>query len=355
MPAAQQPNGAASQGSHVATIDIGDHTEALLLFGREDQNLRLIQDSFPVQIVSRGDRISVRGEPEDVRRVTALFEGLLQQVRRGAAPGPEDVRYAIELAREGRADQVGEMAEDVIVVTARGKQIRPKTLGQRRYVEAIRSNGIVFGIGPAGTGKTYLAMAVAIAALKAHEVARIILTRPAVEAGEKLGFLPGDLHEKVDPYLRPLYDALWDMLGVETFQKYMSRGLIEVAPLAYMRGRTLDDSFIILDEAQNTTPEQMKMFLTRLGFGSRAVVTGDVTQVDLPRGRHSGLAHVQQVLRGIKGIEFVYLTERDVVRHPLVQQIILAYERYEAREAGEDRETRKEPDNGRSHDAGDPR
>ncbi|HEY8488978.1 PhoH family protein [Thermaerobacter litoralis] len=359
MPEARQPNGAAPPAAegHVAVIDLADHSEALQLFGRGDQNLRLIQDSFPVQIVSRGDHIRLRGRPDEVRQVATLFEGLLQQVRRGVPLGPEDVRYAIQLAREGRAERIPEVGDDVIVTTARGKPIRPKTLGQRRYVEAIRENGIVFGIGPAGTGKTYLAMAVAIASLKAHQVARIILTRPAVEAGEKLGFLPGDLQEKVDPYLRPLYDALWDMLGVETFQKYMNRGLIEVAPLAYMRGRTLDDSFIILDEAQNTTPEQMKMFLTRLGFGSKAVVTGDVTQVDLPRGRHSGLAHVQQVLKDIEGIEFVYLTERDVVRHPLVQQIILAYEAYERQEeqaaAGRDGGAREgSPEGQEGRDAG---
>lgn len=358
LPEARQPNGTAPPAGegYVAVIDLADHDEALQLFGRGDQHLRLIQDSFPVQIVSRGDHIRVRGEPDEVRQVATLFQGLLEQVRRGVALGPEDVRYAIQLTREGRAERIAEVADDVIVTTARGKPIRPKTLGQRRYVEAIRKNGIVFGIGPAGTGKTYLAMAVAIASLKAHQVARIILTRPAVEAGEKLGFLPGDLQEKVDPYLRPLYDALWDMLGVETFQKYMNRGLIEVAPLAYMRGRTLDDSFIILDEAQNTTPEQMKMFLTRLGFGSKAVVTGDVTQVDLPRGRHSGLTHVQHVLRGIEGIEFIYLTEQDVVRHPLVQRIIRAYEAYERQEQGDavargDGEVAAEPGADRAGDA----
>ncbi|MBX6351388.1 MAG: PhoH family protein, partial [Clostridia bacterium] len=250
---------------------------------------------------------------------------------RGEAVSEQDVAYAVRLARDGRAGELDSLLGDAILVTARGKSIRAKTLGQRRYVEAIRESGVVFGIGPAGTGKTYLAMAMAVEAFRSRRVNRIVLTRPAVEAGEKLGFLPGDLQEKVDPYLRPLYDALYDIMGVEAFEKQMSRGLIEVAPLAYMRGRTLDDSFVILDEAQNTTPEQMKMFLTRLGFGSKAVVTGDVTQIDLPREQESGLNEVRRVLRDVPGIAFVHLTEADVVRHPLVQAIIRAYERYEAR------------------------
>ena len=237
------------------------------------------------------------------------------------------------LAQDGRPETLSTVLADVIQVTARGKQIRPRTVGQKHYVDAIRNNDIVFGIGPAGTGKTYLAMAMAIAALKSKQVSRIILTRPAVEAGEKLGFLPGDLQEKVDPYLRPLYDALFDILGLEVYERYRERGIIEIAPLAYMRGRTLDDAFIILDEAQNTSPEQMKMFLTRLGFSSKAVVTGDITQIDLPRRRFSGLEEVRTVLVGIDGIEFVYFSHQDVVRHELVQRIIRAYERFDARRA----------------------
>jgi len=246
------------------------------------------------------------------------------------AIGQEATAAGLEpLVREGDAGRLEELLSDTIVVTARGRPIRPKTLGQKRYVDAIRRHDLVFGIGPAGTGKTFLAVALAIAAFKNRTVSRIVLTRPAVEAGEKLGFLPGDLQEKVDPYLRPLYDGLYEILGAEGFEKYMGRGMIEIAPLAYMRGRTLDDAFIILDEAQNTTPEQMKMFLTRLGFGSKAVVTGDITQVDLPRDRHSGLEEVREVLRDVEGVAFVFLTEKDVVRHPLVQRIILAYEQYE--------------------------
>jgi len=237
------------------------------------------------------------------------------------------------LAQDGRPETLSTVLADVIQVTARGKQIRPRTVGQKHYVDAIRNNDIVFGIGPAGTGKTYLAMAMAIAALKSKQVSRIILTRPAVEAGEKLGFLPGDLQEKVDPYLRPLYDALFDILGLEVYERFRERGIIEIAPLAYMRGRTLDDAFIILDEAQNTSPEQMKMFLTRLGFSSKAVVTGDITQIDLPRRRFSGLEEVRTVLVGIDGIEFVYFSDQDVVRHELVQRIIRAYERFDARRA----------------------
>jgi len=320
-------------------IVLRSNDEALRLFGHGDVHLRAIEEAFPVRIVARGNELVIRGDDEEVRRVEGLFNELLALVRGGQALTDRDLAAAISLARRDETGEPADPVAEVVVVTARGRAIRPKTAGQRRYVEAIRQNGLTFGIGPAGTGKTYLAMAMAIAALQERQVHRIVLTRPAVEAGEKLGFLPGDLQEKVNPYLRPLYDALYDILGVETFERYMSRGIIEVAPLAYMRGRTLDDSFIILDEAQNTTPEQMKMFLTRLGFHSKAVVTGDVTQVDLPRSRDSGLLEVQQVLRDVEGIAFVRLTELDVVRHPLVQRIIRAYERFEAQrdaDAGDD-------------------
>lgn len=301
----------------------------MLVFGQQDEHLKTIEANFNVKIISRGNELVITGDRWEVDRVVALFHRLLGILRSGSMITGQDVGYMVRLAREGDESSLEEVFSDVVLVTARGKRIMPRTLGQKLYVETMRMAGIVFGIGPAGTGKTYLAMAMAVAAFREKKVQRIILTRPAVEAGENLGFLPGDLQEKVDPYLRPLYDALYDILGNDTFEKYMSRGVIEVAPLAYMRGRTLDDSFVILDEAQNTTPEQMKMFLTRLGFGSRAVVTGDITQIDLPRGKFSGLEQVRSVLKGIRGIEFVYLTDKDVVRHPLVQDIIKAYERYE--------------------------
>lgn len=315
-------------------VVIADNTEALALFGRYDENLKLIEQSFPVKIVSRGNELAISGPADEVTRVAALVQRLLEGLRAGGFVSGQEMRYAIRLAKEGAADRLSDLLTEVIMITPRGKPIRPKTLGQKQYVTAIRDHGIVFGIGPAGTGKTYLAMAMAVAAFKNKEVNRIILTRPAVEAGEKLGYLPGTLHEKVDPYLRPLYDALYDLIGVEAFQRYMEKGFIEVAPLAYMRGRTLDDSFIILDEAQNTTPEQMKMFLTRMGFGSKVVVTGDITQVDLPPGRYSGLEEVRRILAGVEGIAFSYLTDRDVVRHELVQRIIKAYERYDAAREG---------------------
>ncbi|MHB8947022.1 MAG: PhoH family protein, partial [Bacillota bacterium] len=260
-------------------VPILSNDEARNLFGRFDQNLKVVEEGFPVKIVTRGDEVVINGSPEDVEKVSNLVRQLLDLLRSGVNISGREVKYAVRLAQEGENADLGDVFSDVVCVTTRGKPIKPKTLGQKEYVEAMRQNGLVFGIGPAGTGKTYLAMAMAIQAFKNKEVNRIILTRPAVEAGEKLGFLPGDLQEKVDPYLRPLYDALYDILGMDSFQRQMERGMIEVAPLAYMRGRTLDDSFIILDEAQNTTPEQMKMFLTRLGFGSRAVVTGDITQV----------------------------------------------------------------------------
>lgn len=311
-------------------VFIEDNAEALSLLGRHDQHLRAIEQSFPVRIVPRGNQLVITGNPNEVDRVAALFQRLLGILRGGNTLSSHDVNYAIRLCKEGKEACLEEILADAILTTARGRQIRPKTLGQKRYVDAIARDGIVFGIGPAGTGKTYLAVAMGVAAYKNRQFNRIILTRPAVEAGERLGFLPGDLQEKVNPYLRPIYDALFDILGMETFERYMDRGIIEVAPLAYMRGRTLDDSFVILDEAQNTTPEQMKMFLTRLGLGSKAVVTGDITQVDLPRGKHSGLEEVRVILKDIEGISFVYLTDYDVVRHELVAKIIKAYERYES-------------------------
>jgi len=312
--------------THERRILVPDNEKARDLFGLNDAHLQVIETSFPVRVVPRGNEVIVQGDAETVERVARLFERLIAVQNRGTRIGERDVRYAVRLATEGEEKPLEEAFSDVIVQTHRGKQIRSKTLGQKDYVDAIRRSGVTFGIGPAGTGKTYLAMAAAIASFKNKEVNRIILTRPAVEAGEKLGFLPGDMQQKVDPYLRPLYDALWDIMGVDSFEKYMEKGQIEVAPLAFMRGRTLDDSFIILDEAQNTTPEQMKMFLTRMGFGSRVVVTGDITQVDLPEGTRSGLVEVQRILTGVEGVAFCYLTEKDIVRHDLVQRIIKAYE-----------------------------
>ncbi len=318
-----------------ARVRIADNVEALNLFGKYDSNLKLIEENFDVHIVSRGEEISVHGPAREVAKVESLFGSLLEVLRAGNYLSPQDLRYAIKLAKEGEAPNLKAVFADVVLITHRGKQIKPKTEGQRQYVEAIRQSSLVFGIGPAGTGKTYLAVALAVAAYKNREYSRIILTRPAVEAGERLGFLPGDLEQKVHPYLRPIYDALFDTLGIESYQKLVERGVIEIAPLAYMRGRTLDDSFVILDEAQNTTPEQMKMFLTRLGLGSKAVVTGDITQVDLPPDKCSGLEQVRVVLKGVRGISFIYLTERDVVRHELVQRIIKAYEKFESRGSAE--------------------
>lgn len=311
------------------SINIDDMEQAANLFGNFDENIKLIEEGLDVKIVLRGGIIKITGEDKNVESANKLFNKLLGMIEKGDVITTQNVLYTISMIEAGEEEKLKSLMSDIVCITARGKQIRCKTYGQMRYIEAIRKNQIVFGIGPAGTGKTYLAMAMAITAMKNKEVGRIILTRPAVEAGEKLGFLPGDLQEKVDPYLRPLYDALYDILGAEVFQKYMEKGLIEVAPLAYMRGRTLDDSFIILDEAQNTTPEQMKMFLTRIGFGSKAIITGDVTQVDLPRGKRSGLKEVMEILKGIEGIEFVMLSEEDVIRHPLVAKIVKAYEIYE--------------------------
>ena len=309
-------------------INIERMEHALTLFGSCDENIRQIERGYDVAIVFRGTDIKVTGEAERVMNAAKCIEGLLSLVERGEALNEQNIRYVMSLVSEGKENEVDSLNPDVVCITARGKPLRAKTLGQQRYIDTIRKDTIVLGIGPAGTGKTYLAVAMAVKAFRAHDVNRIVLTRPAVEAGEKLGFLPGDLQNKVDPYLRPLYDALFDMLGAENFQKYQERGNIEVAPLAYMRGRTLDDSFIILDEAQNTTPEQMKMFLTRLGMGSKAVITGDITQIDLPDVRRSGLVEASKVLRGIEGIGMVQFTHKDVVRHRLVQDIINAYERY---------------------------
>jgi phosphate starvation-inducible PhoH-like protein len=310
-------------------IKLADTQEAVAVLGRNDEYLRIINEQFDIQLLARGDEIVINGAKKEADELYRLFNELLFLYRAGNPITTHDIRYSIRMIKEGRQDNLHQMFADTVLVTARGRHIKPKTLGQRLYLEAIRQNYITIGIGPAGTGKTYLAVAMAVFSLKNKEVERIILTRPAVEAGEKLGFLPGDLQEKVDPYLRPLYDAMYDILGVDTVQKYMAKNIIEVAPLAYMRGRTLDDSFIILDEAQNTTPEQMKMFLTRLGFGSKMVVTGDVTQIDLPHGNSSGLKHAQSVLTGIRGIETVILNEGDVVRHEIVGKIIKAYERFE--------------------------
>ena len=301
--------------------------DLIAVFGSFDENTKRIEDALDVKIVNRGTDLKVSGDEENVDKAIRTLEGLLALSAKGEIIDEQRVRYLITLVREGNDDSISQMAKDVVCITAKGKPIKAKTVGQQKYMKAIQKNTITIGVGPAGTGKTYLAVAAAVAAFRERTVNRIILTRPAVEAGERLGFLPGDLQNKVDPYLRPLYDALYDMLGAETFQKYQERGSIEVAPLAYMRGRTLDDSFIILDEAQNTTKEQMKMFLTRLGFGSKIVITGDVTQIDLPDDKTSGLKDAVRVLDGIKDIAICRLTASDVVRHALVQEIINAYEK----------------------------
>ena len=301
--------------------------DLMAIFGSFDENIRRIEEALSVQIVNRGNELKVTGDEEMADKAVRTLEGLLALASKGETIDEQRVRYLITLVSEGNDHQVAQMAKDVVCITAKGKPIKAKTVGQQTYMKAIMKNTVTIGVGPAGTGKTYLAVAAAVAAFREKQVNRIILTRPAVEAGERLGFLPGDLQNKVDPYLRPLYDALYDMLGAETFQKYQERGSIEVAPLAYMRGRTLDDSFIILDEAQNTTREQMKMFLTRLGFGSKIVITGDVTQIDLPDDKVSGLKDAIRVLEGVKDIAICKLTSADVVRHALVQQIINAYEK----------------------------
>ena len=301
--------------------------DLIAVFGSFDENIRRIEDALNVQIVNRGTDLKVSGDEEMADKAVRTLEGLLALAAKGEVIDEQRVRDLITLVNEGNDHQVAQMAKDVVCITAKGKPIKAKTVGQQHYMKAIQKNTVTIGVGPAGTGKTYLAVAAAVAAFREKSVNRIILTRPAVEAGERLGFLPGDLQNKVDPYLRPLYDALYDMLGAETFQKYQERGSIEVAPLAYMRGRTLDDSFIILDEAQNTTREQMKMFLTRLGFGSKIVITGDVTQIDLPDDKVSGLKDAIRVLDGVKDIAICRLTAADVVRHALVQEIINAYEK----------------------------
>ncbi|MBR3095861.1 MAG: PhoH family protein [Clostridia bacterium] len=310
-------------------INIERMETAVSLFGSFDENIKLIEREFNVRVVVRGAELKIQGDVEDVMQAEKAVEGLLHLLGKGEALNEQNVRYVVSMVKEGSEEGLRAMGGDCVCITAKGKPIKAKTLGQKKYIEAIRQKTIVLGVGPAGTGKAYLAVAMAVSAFRAKEVERIILTRPAVEAGEKLGFLPGDLQQKVDPYLRPLYDALFDMLGAEQFQRYQERGNIEVAPLAYMRGRTLDDSFIILDEAQNTTPEQMKMFLTRLGFGSKIVVTGDITQIDLPDGKRSGLVDVIKILKHVEDIETVRFTEKDVVRHKLVQDIIKAYEKFE--------------------------
>ena len=304
------------------------------VFGSFDENILRIEQAFGVHIANRGMELKISGDEESTDKAARTIQALMQLASKGETIDEQKVRYLITLVSEGNDDQVQEMSRDVVCITAKGKPIKAKTVGQQKYMKAIMKNTVTIGVGPAGTGKTYLAVAAAVAAFRSREVDRIILTRPAVEAGERLGFLPGDLQDKVDPYLRPLYDALFDMLGAETYQKYIERGSIEVAPLAYMRGRTLDSSFIILDEAQNTTREQMKMFLTRLGFGSKIVITGDITQIDLPADKTSGLKDAIRVLENVEDIAICRLTAADVVRHALVQRIVAAYDSYEKRHEG---------------------
>ena len=311
----------------IINIDRMEH--AVALFGSFDENIRIIEQEFSVKVRARDSELKVSGEPEDVMRASQVIDSLLNLINRGEQLSEQNVRYCISLIKEGSEERIESLSLDCVCVTAKGKPIKPKTIGQKKYCSSIEENTVTIAVGPAGTGKTYLAVAMAVTAFRAKQVNRIILTRPAVEAGEKLGFLPGDLQSKVDPYLRPLYDALFDMLGAETFGKYLERGNIEVAPLAYMRGRTLEESFIILDEAQNTTSEQMKMFLTRLGNNSKMVITGDITQIDLPSGARSGLKEAVRILKNIKGISTLTFSEKDVVRHKLVQDIIRAYEKNE--------------------------
>lgn len=298
------------------------------LFGKFDENVKLIEKVFEVNILNRNGDIKITGAAENTAKAAGAVSKLLEMIEQGEEITPQIVSYIIELSKDGKQDDYDDLIEDIICMTSKGKPIKPRTSGQKKYIESIKKNDLVFGIGPAGTGKTFLAIAMAVSFLRSRRVSKIVLTRPAVEAGERLGFLPGDLQEKINPYLRPLYDALYEILGVETFQKYMESGIIEVAPLAYMRGRTLNDSFIILDEAQNTTPEQMKMLLTRFGYGSRVVVTGDITQIDLGKDKTSGLKQVCKILKDIEGIDFVTLSYKDVVRHRLVMEIIKAYEKY---------------------------
>ena len=312
-----------------AFVNMHDINYISELFGNFDENARLIEKEYGVVLTSHNDNVKISGDEYDVKLASKAIDALLVLIKKGDSIGEQNIRYVVSLVADGDAEKIGNLTDDdCICISSRGRPIKPKTLGQKKYIESIRDNTVTISVGPAGTGKTYLAVAMAVTAFRAKQVNRIILTRPAVEAGEKLGFLPGDLQQKVDPYLRPLYDALFDMLGGENFQRCQERGDIEVAPLAYMRGRTLDDSFIILDEAQNTTSEQMKMFLTRLGMNSKAVVTGDITQIDLPDGKKSGLKEVVQVLKDVEGIATVRFSDKDVVRHRLVQDIIRAYEKY---------------------------
>jgi len=310
-----------------ARVELSDIGAAAEIFGKHDEHLVQMEKALGVRFVARGQELVITGDREKVEQAEGILAQLQKYYRAGNRLTSHEVGYAIRTAQGGVKNALESLAADVAMVTPRGKQIKAKTIGQRKYIESIINHDVVFAIGPAGTGKTYLAVAMAIKALRGKDVSRLVLTRPAVEAGEKLGFLPGDLQEKIDPYLRPLYDSLYDILGVENTQKYLEKNIIEIAPLAYMRGRTLEDSFIILDEAQNTTPEQMKMFLTRLGFGSKAIITGDITQIDLPRGQVSGLINALKVLKDIKGLGIHTMTGEDIVRHPLVEEIIRAYEK----------------------------
>ena len=327
------------------SVELDSIELAAAIFGNCDQNVKLLENEFHVTAVCRGSLLKFTGEPKDVEAAVHAVDGMVTLMQNHTPLEEQTVRYCISLARGGEEKRLRELNDDFVAVTAKGRPIHPKTLGQKEYLSAIRANSITFGVGPAGTGKTYLAVAMAVKAFKSKDVSRIILTRPAVEAGEKLGFLPGDLQSKIDPYLRPLYDALYQIMGADSFAKNMERGLIEVAPLAYMRGRTLDNAFIILDEAQNTTPAQMKMFLTRIGFGSKVIITGDQTQKDLPGGAASGLDVAIKVLKKVDDIGFCYLTSSDVVRHPLVQKIVQAYDDYEAKNQAKDRQRgeRKNP------------
>lgn len=310
-------------------IKIEDNNIVNEIFGSLDENSNIIKEKFNINILLRDSKVKIIGDSNNVGLAEKLIYDLIEIIKSEKKLDKHDLLYSIDLVLKGKDGKIKQLLNEIIMVTASGKTLKPKTLGQKEYIDAIKNKDIVFGIGPAGTGKTYLAMAMAIKAFKNKEVDRIILTRPAVEAGENLGFLPGDLQEKVDPYLRPVYDALFDIMGSDHYLKYLEKGLIEVAPLAYMRGRTLDNSYVILDEAQNTTNEQMKMFLTRIGFGSKAIITGDITQIDLPKGKESGLKNAIKILSHVKGIDMVYLTAADIVRHPLVQRIVIAYENYE--------------------------
>ena len=330
-------------------ISIERMEQAVNIFGSFDENIRLLEKEFNVTVTNRDGELRISGEAEDVMHAAKAVQAMLTLSSRGEALGEQNVRYIIDMVRTGKEEQISELAGDVLCISAKGRPVKPKTLGQKEYIASVLKNTVTIGVGPAGTGKTYLAVAAAVAAFRDKQVNRIVLTRPAVEAGERLGFLPGDLQSKVDPYLRPLYDALFQIMGAESFNANMEKGLIEVAPLAYMRGRTLDNAFIILDEAQNTTPAQMKMFLTRIGFGSKVVVTGDMTQKDLPRDTVSGLEVATKVLSKVEEIAFIKLTNKDVVRHPLVQKIVKAYEDYEENQAkaAKRREARKGSQTGR--------